>query len=93
MKRISKLYPVMLAVVLIFTSVAPSWAKEQVHIAMVLWRGMTEAENGFQTQLSESDKYDFRYTVFDANQDKKELKESNIFLTLRATDKKTNDTY
>ncbi len=73
MKKISKLYPVLLAVILIFASVAPSWAREQVHIAMVLWRGMTEAENGFQSQLNESEEYEFKFTVFDANQDKKEL--------------------
>ncbi len=73
MKKRSKLYSVILAVVLIFASVAPSWAVHKVHIAMVLWRGMTEAENGFKTQLLESDEYEFTFSVFDANQDKKEL--------------------
>ncbi len=73
MKKRSKMYSVVLAVILIFASVAPSWAREQVHIAMVLWRGMTEAEHGFQTQLKESEEYEFKYTVFDANQDKKML--------------------
>ena len=73
MNKISKLYPIMLAVILIIASVLPSWAREEVNIAMVLWRGMTEAEAGFQSQLEESEEYEFKYTVFDANQDKKEL--------------------
>jgi putative ABC transport system substrate-binding protein len=73
MKKVSKLYSIVLAVVLIFASVAPSLAREKIHIAMLLWRGMTEAEKGFQSQLNESEEYEFQFTVLDANQDKKEL--------------------
>jgi putative ABC transport system substrate-binding protein len=40
---------------------------------MILWRGMTEAEKGFQTELNKSNKFNFQYTVFDANQSKTEL--------------------
>jgi putative ABC transport system substrate-binding protein len=59
--------------VLLVISAAPSWARKNVDVAMVLWRGMTEAEKGFQSQLNESERYNFNFTVFDANQDKNEL--------------------
>jgi putative ABC transport system substrate-binding protein len=52
---------------------APAWSREKVNIAMVLWRGTTDSEKGFQTKLKEFVKYDFTFTVFDPNQDRKEL--------------------
>jgi putative methionine-R-sulfoxide reductase with GAF domain len=49
------------------------WARENADIAMILWREMTEAEKGFQAELNKSKKFNFKYTVLDANQSKTEL--------------------
>jgi putative ABC transport system substrate-binding protein len=65
---------ILLTILMLFVlGSVPAWAGEKVNIAMVLWRGMTDAERGFQAGLKKSGKYEFEYTVLDANQDKKEL--------------------
>ncbi len=48
-------------------------AKERVHVAMVLWRGETEAEKGFRERLAESKEYDVVITTLDAGQNKERL--------------------
>ncbi len=48
-------------------------AKERVEIAMVIWRGETEAEKGFRERLATSPDYEAVITVFNANQNKEEL--------------------
>ncbi|ACD94434.1 ABC transporter substrate-binding protein [Trichlorobacter lovleyi] len=48
-------------------------ARERVEIAMVLWRGETEAEKGFREKLAASSDYEVAVTVFDANQSKEKL--------------------
>lgn len=73
MKKNTKLILLMMTLMLLMAGVVPSFAQEKVDIAMILWRGMTEAEKGFQDQLKESEQYDFHFTVFDADQNKSEL--------------------
>jgi len=51
----------------------PAWPREKVNIAMILWRGTTDSETGFQDKLKGSEKYDFTFTVLDLNQDRAEL--------------------
>lgn len=48
-------------------------AKERVEIAMVLWRGETEAEKGFREKLAASPDYEVVITAFDAGQSKEKL--------------------
>ena len=52
---------------------APAHRTKQVNIAMVLWRGETQAEKGFQSKLMASQKYKIKFTIFDAAQDKTKL--------------------
>ena len=73
MKINTKLAFGLIALMLVVVSAVPSWAGEKVNIAMILWRGMTEAEKGFQARLQESERYDVEFTVFNAKQDKKKL--------------------
>ncbi len=72
-----KLYPRLLAVLVVVLVLAASaflaWSKGTVDIAMILWRGMTEGEIGYQAKLNESGNYAFRFTVIDANQDRGKL--------------------
>lgn len=69
----SKLCVLVITCVLAAACAAPAWSREKVNIAMVLWRGTTDSEKGFQIKLKESVQYDFTFTVFDPNQDKQEL--------------------
>lgn len=46
---------------------------KQVKIAMVLWRGETQAEKGFKTRMMASRKYKVDFTIFNAAQDKNRL--------------------
>lgn len=55
------------------TFVDTAQARERVEIAMVLWRGETEAEKGFRERLAAAPDYEAVITVFDANQNKEEL--------------------
>lgn len=73
MKKNTKLYLLLMTVMFFMVSIMPSWAEKRVGIAMILWRGMTEAEKGFQARLMESPEYHFEFTVLNANQDKKKL--------------------
>ena len=73
MKKKTMLTLLVLTVLFIAIGSSALWATKQTNIAMVLWRGITEAEKGFQARLKESDQYDVQFTVFDANQDKKNL--------------------
>ena len=68
----------LVSVLMVVTSVllmgeATAHRTKQVNIAMVLWRGETQAEKGFQSKLMASRKYQVNFTIFDAAQDKKEL--------------------
>lgn len=47
-------------------------SSNNLEIAMLLWRGETEAEAGFQAGLRKLG-YTVRYTILNANQDKGEL--------------------
>lgn len=58
---------------LILLLVPAAQARERVEVAMVLWRGETEAERGFRERLASSPDYEVVFTVFDANQNKAEL--------------------
>ena len=40
---------------------------------MVLWRGITDAEKGFQAKMKKFEEFDINFTIFNANQDKKNL--------------------
>jgi ABC-type uncharacterized transport system substrate-binding protein len=51
---------------------APALAGEPLNIAMILWRGETEAEKGFKDGLKELG-YSARYAVMNAGQDRAEL--------------------
>ncbi|MBI4596449.1 MAG: ABC transporter substrate-binding protein [Candidatus Tectomicrobia bacterium] len=73
MKKNTKVYLLLLILIFLAVSDLPSWAREEANIAMILWRGMTEAEDGFQTKLKQSEKYDINFTIFNANQNEKEL--------------------
>ena len=73
MKINTKLAVGLIVLMMVVVSALPSWAGEKVNIAMILWRGMTEAEKGFQAGMLESEQYDFEFTVFNANQSKKKL--------------------
>jgi putative ABC transport system substrate-binding protein len=69
----SKLCVLLVTCVLAAACAAPAWSREKVSIAMVLWRGTTDSEKGFQIRLKEFPQYDFTFTVFDPNQYKNEL--------------------
>jgi len=60
-------------IALILMLPVPAPAKERVEVAMVLWRGETEAEKGFRERLAASPDFDVVVTAFDANQDKAAL--------------------
>ena len=63
----------LIALMLVVVSAVPLSAGEKVNIAMILWRGVTEAEKGFQAGMLESERYEIEYTIFNANQNKKKL--------------------
>ncbi len=69
-----RVFFLLIAVILVTVSASPSWSKENAKIAIILWRGMTEAEKSYQAALKKSDKYDFEFTVVDLQQDRKKLK-------------------
>ncbi len=75
MKLHLRLSVLLIAVMLTAVGAVPSWAKENINIAMVLWRGMTDAERAYQDRLKKSDKYHFQFTVIDAKQDRNKLSE------------------
>ncbi len=50
-----------------------AFSAEKINIAMVLWRGVTKAEDGFQSRLKAEKKYKIIFTIFDAGQNKKRL--------------------
>lgn len=54
---------------------ASAGQRQPADIAMVLFRGMTRAENGFLDSLKKSAEFDVRVTVFDAAQDQAKLQE------------------
>jgi putative tryptophan/tyrosine transport system substrate-binding protein len=60
------------SIILAFPSHSDSASVKDLKIAMVLWRGETEAEKGFQQGLKESG-YSVQYTVMNAGQDRTEL--------------------
>jgi len=47
--------------------------RERVEVAMVLWRGETDAEKGFRERLAESKEYDVVIRAFDADQNNQKL--------------------
>ncbi|MCC4854789.1 ABC transporter substrate-binding protein [Vibrio lentus] len=61
--------------VLSFILITPlSFAKsDEKHVILLLWRGVTDAEQGFMDYLSQH--VDVRFTIFDANRDKAQLKQ------------------
>ena len=61
--------------VLIYCPIQSHAAKENVEVAMVLWRGETEAEKGFIEGLTASKDFNVKISKFDANQDKVKLAE------------------
>jgi putative ABC transport system substrate-binding protein len=68
----------LISVFIVVTSIllmgeAPAHRTKQVNIAMILWRGETQAEKGFQSRLMASPKYKVKFTIFDAAQDKTKL--------------------
>ncbi len=72
MKRLKLLF-----IVLIFSTIFTSsifGMDKQLNIAMVLWRGFTEAEKGFQDELKDLG-YTIQYTIIDAEQDRSVLAE------------------
>jgi putative ABC transport system substrate-binding protein len=76
MKKISTKLVILMPLMMVLvwgSSLTSTWARENTDIAMILWRGITEAEKGFQTELNKSKKFNFQYTVFDANQSETEL--------------------
>jgi ABC-type uncharacterized transport system substrate-binding protein len=56
----------------IFSNSYASPHKQNLHIAMVLWRGETEAERGFKAGMQELG-YSVNYSSFDAGQELKKL--------------------
>jgi ABC-type uncharacterized transport system substrate-binding protein len=54
------------------SSVPPSAHAKDLKVAMILWRGETEAEKGFQDGLKRLG-YSVRYTVWNAGQERNEL--------------------
>lgn len=48
-------------------------APTKVDVAMVLWRGMTEADKGFQARLQEAKQYQFNFKIYDADQNMEKL--------------------
>src|SRR5262249_32888490 len=71
----NKLLLVLLWVFLIVLTSSNHWglaSAKDLKIAMVLWRGETEAEKGFQQGLKEFG-YSVQYTVMNAGQDRTEL--------------------
>jgi putative ABC transport system substrate-binding protein len=74
MKKKTRWLFLFVPLVLLFVGSVPTWsAGRNVDIAMVLWRGVTEAEKGFLARMEAEKKYNVDFTVFDANQDKKKL--------------------
>lgn len=66
-----RLFVVALVPLLVFGNPAFAGSKS-LKVAMVLWRGATEAEKGFQDGLKELG-YSVQYTTMDARQDRTEL--------------------
>lgn len=55
------------------TTSSPNAKEKTLDIAMILWRGETDAERGFKARLEELN-YKVNYTTWDAKQDRKVLK-------------------
>ncbi|OGR06523.1 MAG: hypothetical protein A2511_04115 [Deltaproteobacteria bacterium RIFOXYD12_FULL_50_9] len=65
----------LLIIVVSFPSTTANSAEREVkHVAMILFRGETPAEQGFRETLTTSRDFDIKITVFDANQSKDKLK-------------------
>ncbi len=73
MKSRLRLCVLLFAVMLTAVSAVPSWSKEHAAVALILWRGMTDAETAYLERLKKSDKYAFQFAVFDAKQDRNKL--------------------
>lgn len=69
MKRI---LPCMILVVFFCCLPGKIVSAKDLHIALIVWRGETEAEKGFKDELRELG-YSVQYTVFNAEQDKSTL--------------------
>lgn len=74
MKRKSKIFILILFSLMLVTSFVDNvYAKsKELEIVMVLWRGMTEAEKGFQENM-ENLGYKVNYTIFNAKQNRSQL--------------------
>ena len=62
--------------IIVFTLLTVSrvgFANTNLHIALIVWRGETEAEQGFKDELK-SLGYTVQYTVKNAGQDRKALR-------------------
>lgn len=73
MKKKIFLHFLLMTWIFLMVGAVPSSARQKVNVVMILWRGMTEAEKGFQARLKESELYTFEFSVFNANQDIEEL--------------------
>ena len=58
---------------LILMSLSSFAKSDEKHVILLLWRGVTDAEQGFMDYLSQH--IDVRFTVLDANRDKAQLKQ------------------
>lgn len=70
--RITVIYA-LLASCFIHAASLPSYAREQVKVAMILFRGETPAEKGFIETLQKSPQFDVKLTIFDVNQNAAQL--------------------
>ena len=71
--NVRRLVAIFLIGLVVFPGTPASWAAgKNLRIAMVLWRGETEAEKGFRDGMKEHG-YSAEYVVMNANQDRGEL--------------------
>ena len=63
----------LLSAILLLSAAATASAKERIDVAMILFRGESQAEQGFRETLQRSDKYDFTFTVLDAEHNPQKL--------------------
>ena len=76
MKKKTRLFFVFMAVAsIVLVWDASAHRTKHVKIAMVLWRGETQAEKGFKSKMMTSGKYNIEFTLFDAVQDENSLKQ------------------
>lgn len=73
-----KLFVHLLLLPLVFYLGSDAWAGERqvADVAMILFRGMTRAEEGFLDSLKKSTEFDVKITVFDTAQDRAKLQEA-----------------